>query len=209
MARTKKIIALLLLTLTATVASAQILGNQFTVSGTPAQLTTTSTLVESVRLQVIPGYCGKIYVGLQGMNISTYANVLSVLYPNCTGGHSESFQLQDTSGQNTIDISTIYLAGQNAGDQISWAAFKTTATPVASLLPVPEAEVPAGTINGTNATFTLSMTPMVNTQVVFRNGVAYFPGSGDYLISGNTLTFEGTAIPQPGDHLVAVYWVTP
>ena len=209
MAKSKSVIALLLLTLALPVASAQILGDQFTVSTTPAQLMTTSTLVQSVRFQVIPGYCGKMYVGLRGMNVSSYAKVLSVLWPNCTGGPSESFQLQDTSGQNTIDLSTIYIVGGTSGEQFSWAAVQTTATPLASLLPVPQAEMLAGTIDGQNPTFTLSMTPMLNTQIIFRNGLAYFPGSGDYLISGNTITFEGTATPQPGDNLVAVYWVTP
>lgn len=70
-------------------------------------------------------------------------------------------------------------------------------------------EIPSGVVNGTNSSFQLSKPPMVNTQIIFKNGIAMFPGNGDYLISGNMITFNQGAIPQPGDTLIAVYWASP
>ena len=60
-------------------------------------------------------------------------------------------------------------------------------------------EVPVGSINGTNVTFSLSAVPSpVSSLVVFRNGIALHPGL-DYLVSSNLLTFQSGAIPQTGD----------
>lgn len=68
-----------------------------------------------------------------------------------------------------------------------------------------DGEVPAGAINGTNATFTLTATPNPAKSVeLFKNGVLQVQGS-DYAISGATVTFNGTAIPQSGDALTASY----
>lgn len=65
------------------------------------------------------------------------------------------------------------------------------------------AEVPAGTINGTNTVFTLSATPIANSQVLYYNGQAIFPAAGDYTISGPSVTLVSP--PSPGDTLIAVY----
>lgn len=69
------------------------------------------------------------------------------------------------------------------------------------------AEIPAGSINGSNKVFVLSNTPIANTQVIYHNGLAVFMGTGDYTMGsdGRTLTF--IAAPVAGDKLVAVYWV--
>lgn len=75
----------------------------------------------------------------------------------------------------------------------------------ASAGPQMAAEVPAGTLDGTNAVFTLTNAPIASSQLVFRNGLALFPAAGDYSIAGNTITFTAGAVPQPGDALVAVY----
>lgn len=61
-------------------------------------------------------------------------------------------------------------------------------------------ETPTGTVNGTNATFTLAFTPLSGTEHVFVNGVLQNPGTGnDYTISGATITFLTGAIPQTND----------
>lgn len=72
-------------------------------------------------------------------------------------------------------------------------------------LPAWKTELLTGTIDGVNATFTLSAAPLTNSQVIFRNGLALFSGAGDFMISGNTVTFQAGQIPQPGDILVAQY----
>ena len=68
-------------------------------------------------------------------------------------------------------------------------------------------EVPTGTINGTNTTFTLANTPSVAASVhVYVNGLRQFLGTGnDYTFSGTTITFLTGAVPQTGDILFVDY----
>lgn len=67
-------------------------------------------------------------------------------------------------------------------------------------------ETPSGTINGSNATFTLANTPTSGSEEVFVNGVLQELGSGkDYTISGGTITFESGAVPETGDVLRVSY----
>ena len=67
-------------------------------------------------------------------------------------------------------------------------------------------EVPTGTVNGSNATFTLANTPTAGTEHVFVNGVLQNVGAGnDYTISTVTITFQSGAIPQSGDVVLVSY----
>ena len=68
-----------------------------------------------------------------------------------------------------------------------------------------DGEVPGGTVDGVNATFTLANTPSpAASLVLFRNGIAQQPGV-DYTVSGATVQFAFGALPQPGDTLLAWY----
>jgi hypothetical protein len=68
-----------------------------------------------------------------------------------------------------------------------------------------DAEIPAGTINGANTTFTLANTPSPQTSLeLYRNGLLMKQGA-DYSISGATLTFVAASIPGAGDSLIASY----
>jgi hypothetical protein len=61
-------------------------------------------------------------------------------------------------------------------------------------------QIPTGTVNGSNATFTLASTPVVGSESVYVNGILQNVGTGnDYTISGATVTFLTGAIPQTGD----------
>ena len=65
-------------------------------------------------------------------------------------------------------------------------------------------ETPAGTINGSNTTFTLANTPVVGSEEVFLNGILQEPGAGnDYTISGGTITY--LTAPATGDRLRVSY----
>jgi len=71
-----------------------------------------------------------------------------------------------------------------------------------------DAEVPSGTVNGSNATFTLSQIPTPAASVsVYRNGLR-LASSVDYNISGNTITFLSSFVPQTGDLLLCSYRIT-
>lgn len=66
-------------------------------------------------------------------------------------------------------------------------------------------EVPSGTVNGSNVTFTLANTPNGG-LMLFKNGVLMQSGSGnDYALSGSTITFA--TAPLTGAKLVANYGV--
>jgi len=68
-----------------------------------------------------------------------------------------------------------------------------------------DAETPGGTINGTNANFTLQFTPITpGSLMLFKNGVMLRNGQ-DYTFIGTNITFATNAIPQTGDTLNAYY----
>lgn len=65
-------------------------------------------------------------------------------------------------------------------------------------------EVPSGTINGSNVTFTLANTPTSGSVGLYKNGQRQaVGGSADYTISGATITY--LAAPITGDTLLADY----
>ncbi len=69
-------------------------------------------------------------------------------------------------------------------------------------------EVPAGTINGSNKVFTWTATPIVNTLMLFQNGLYLAPsGIGaatfDYVLSGSTTTM--ISAPASGTTLIGCY----
>lgn len=65
-------------------------------------------------------------------------------------------------------------------------------------------ETPTGSINGSNTTFTLANTPILNTETVYLNGLLQEPGAGnDYTISGVTITM--LSAPATGDRLRVNY----
>jgi len=95
-----------------------------------------------------------------------------------------------------------YLVANSAATfGIEWAAFTGLAT--SNFV---DSEVPSGTVNGTNPTFTLANTPTTGTVHLYRNGIRQKAGSGnDYQISAATITFETGNEPQTGDLLLADY----
>lgn len=69
-----------------------------------------------------------------------------------------------------------------------------------------DAELPSGTINGTNLTFTLAAAPSPAASLtLFKNGVLLTQGA-DYALSGATVTFANTTVaPQVGDSFTVSY----
>lgn len=66
-------------------------------------------------------------------------------------------------------------------------------------------EVPSGTINGVNVTFTLTHAPIVHKISVFKNGLMLRPTT-DYTVSGKTITFA--VAPAGGSNLLVNYLVS-
>ncbi len=69
-----------------------------------------------------------------------------------------------------------------------------------------DAEIPGGTIDGVNSTFTLANTPLGSSLMLFRNGLNT-SANLDYTLTGASIQFATGALPQPGDILVASYRV--
>jgi hypothetical protein len=67
-------------------------------------------------------------------------------------------------------------------------------------------EIPTGAIDGTNATFALANSPSANSVSLFVNGLI-LRANAIYTITGSTITFSPTYIPQRGDILQADYEV--
>jgi hypothetical protein len=65
-------------------------------------------------------------------------------------------------------------------------------------------EVPSGSVNGSNVTFTLANTPVAGSEQVFLNGLLQDPGAGNsYTISGAVITFFSA--PLSGDEIHVTY----
>jgi hypothetical protein len=75
-----------------------------------------------------------------------------------------------------------------------------------SVMPVfADAEVPGGTANGTNLTFTLAFAPSpIVSLKLYKNGML-LQQHADYTVSGLTVTFSAAAAPSAGDQIVAYY----
>ncbi len=66
-------------------------------------------------------------------------------------------------------------------------------------------ETPNGTMNGSNAAFTLSTAPNpAGSLLLFRNGMLQKAGV-DFTLTGSSLSFQPGSVPQPGDLLQATY----
>ena len=66
-------------------------------------------------------------------------------------------------------------------------------------------EVPAGTVDGANAVFTIANAPTPSSSLhLYRNGLLQKVGF-DFSITGQAITFVTAAVPQAGDTLLASY----
>ena len=78
--------------------------------GTPVQLSSDPTKrVSKLFIQVIPGLTGKGYIGVAGMTRATLVGVMRVLWPNASGGFSDSFFLESQDGADSINLSAYYI----------------------------------------------------------------------------------------------------
>lgn len=64
-------------------------------------------------------------------------------------------------------------------------------------------EIPTGSINGSNAAFTLANTPVSGSEHVYLNGVLQESGGNDYSISTNSITFS--VAPLTGEKIRVSY----
>ena len=73
--------------------------------GTPVPLSTEPAAIASkLFFQVIPGLTGKTYIGGPAMAKASLAGVARVLWPNSSGGFSETFEIEAQDGENSIHL---------------------------------------------------------------------------------------------------------
>lgn len=108
-------------------------------------------------------------------------------------------------GQGTGVSAGVTLSGDVAS--VTAAGVVTLTTGASGVVKAPNyvvRETPSGTVNGSNAVFTLASTPLPGTEQVFLNGLLQNAGGGnDYTISGATITFNSA--PQSGDVILVSY----
>lgn len=101
---------------------------------------------------------------------------------------------------NVVDHSIFFAEDVTTGAAV-WNQIYPVALPVVPSWSINE--VPAGTINGVNVTFTLAHTP-TGQIMLYLNGQYMTPGAGeDYTISGSTITMA--AAPIVGDKIRTNY----
>ena len=85
--------------------------------GTPVPLSIDPTVHASkLFFQVIPGLTGKTYAGVPSMAKATLAGVARVLWPNATGGFSETFEIETQDGENSIRVMDYAIDADVAGE---------------------------------------------------------------------------------------------
>jgi hypothetical protein len=110
-----------------------------------------------------------------------------------------------TPGVNfTVSGSALTFAG-SATPQIGDIILASYRTAAVSGVNFSDAETPGGTVNGTNATFTLANIPNPAASLtLYRNGL-HLEAVADYTLSGSTITFVTGQLPQTSDILLCSY----
>ena len=106
-----------------TILSPSAASGPLTVSVAPVPIAASSTLVNQLSVKPRLGQWSKVLVG--GPNLGTdESNAMAVLYPVPFGGQADAFVVQDQGGQNTIDLSQIYVYATIPGDTPMVEAFE-------------------------------------------------------------------------------------
>jgi hypothetical protein len=70
-------------------------------------------------------------------------------------------------------------------------------------------EVPSGSVNGVNVTFTVSQVPVPSSSLhLYKNGMLQKEGTGnDYQLNVRTITFSSDNVPEAGSNILASYMI--
>lgn len=155
------------------------------------------------RYWLVPTNAGSIDLGTVEITAPPPTPSWSLLLSQVGQSRATQGQVQMWMGSSwqpgTLPPGLLFTSPPQGGQYIRWNATQNAWQPVS----FSDQEILSGTVDGTNATFTLLNPPNPPAGLVlFRNGLAQLAGA-DYTISCNTVTFVPAVIPQPGDLLIA------
>jgi hypothetical protein len=77
--------------------------------GTPVPLAAGNLYANRIYVQVIPGLTSKFYIGVAGMDKSTMAGVIRILYPNAAGGISDFWEITSFVPSDPLRLADYFL----------------------------------------------------------------------------------------------------
>jgi hypothetical protein len=207
-------------------------GYSTTLSGTISPLSTSARIYNgALSVLLVPtttaatgSYYQVVYYSTNGTvmwtetwQVPASSNALSVAAVRASSTTGSSGGSGSTGGTGTGVYATLPISISqvtnlsNSLSQINTALATLTAT-VNGLSGLPssgtsfvDGETPSGTIDGSNAGFTLSQTPVPASSLeLYRNGLVQTLGI-DYNLNGKAITFLAADIPRAGDLLQAYY----
>jgi hypothetical protein len=151
---------------------------------------------------------------IAGAGLTQTGNTIDIVAANSTiTVNADSIQVGSNSLTDTQINSAAAIARSKiskAGSSLADLATRSAADLSSGLLPDARLnrvlhETPTGTINGTNAVFTLANTPVTGSVEVYVDTLRFVQGV-HYNVSGTTITFVTNFQPQTGETLRANYW---
>jgi hypothetical protein len=154
--------------------------------------------VKRLRVQVVPGGAGLVFLGTATMNTATLDGVYAILYPNAVGRWSETFEIDDPEGDG-ISTDDLYVQTEVPGEAVIVSTITTGVTPPDGVLTVKMAGALSGSFGSFAVPFATASTPvaLVRAQAV--------PGGYEKLWVGTAAMTA--AQPDPGyANVLKVLW---
>jgi len=155
----------------------------------------------------IPDSAGYRYVSDAQRNVLANASGINTGDETTTsiGALINESAAETTPGSND-QVAMMNAATGNVLSKISWGTLEALVKTY-TLNGKVTRELPSGSMDGSNTSFTLANTPLLGTEEVFLNGSMLNAGVGnDYTISGGTITFLTGMVPVSTDTLLVNYW---
>lgn len=167
-----------------------VIGRSANTSGDPADITAGSDGDVLRRAGTVLGFGQIVTAGITDANV-TYAKIQNVSATDKVLGRS-------TAGAGVVEEIACTATGRSIIDDTSITAVRTTIG-VGSFA---DEETPTGTIDGSNAAFTIANTPLTGSLKLYKNGIRMTGGGVDYTLSGTTITYVAAAKPKTsGSHV--------
>jgi hypothetical protein len=115
--------------------------------------------VKRLRIQVVPGGDGKIYIGSANMDTSALTGVYAILYPNSVGRWSETLEIEDPEGDG-ISTGDLCIQSEVLGEQAIVSTITTGVVPPDGVLTVKASGPLSGSFSSYAVPFATTSTPL-------------------------------------------------